>query len=33
MNLSDHSESIHRKLLQRKENMKKLTDVDNPFDE
>lgn len=33
MNLSDHSESIHKKLSQLKENTNKLTVVNNPFNE
>ncbi|KFV58916.1 hypothetical protein N341_01713, partial [Tyto alba] len=32
LNLSDHSESIHKKLAQLKESMKKLTVETNPFD-
>ncbi|XP_036261265.1 uncharacterized protein LOC118700791 [Molothrus ater] len=32
MDLSDHSESIHKKLSLLKENMKKLTVVENSFD-
>ncbi|XP_072777815.1 syncytin-A-like isoform X1 [Taeniopygia guttata] len=32
MNLSDHSQSIYKQLTQLKDNMKKLTVVDTPFD-
>ena len=33
MNLADHSESIHKKLSQLQDNMKKHSVTENPYDE